>query len=131
MSLRVQAEADLGLTMEASGDFGWPFVLTDPDDFESASQLYGQAHRISDLVDPDTGQAVSGRKATLVVRTSTIVAAGYPTLPEGIADEAGKPWRVAYAGPQAASQVFKVSDSKPDEALGTLALMLETWDGVA
>ena len=129
MSLRVQAEADLAVTLEAPGDFGEPFTLTDPADFESATQLYGTVGDIGFLIDPDTGQGVSGRHATLTLRISTILAAGYPGLPEGIADKALKPWLVEFAGIATPAQKFKVMQSFPDRTLGVVTMSLEFWNG--
>ncbi len=129
MSLRVQAEADLAVTLEASGDFGEPFVLTDPAGFESATQLYGAVGDIGQVIDPDTGQAVSGRHATLTARIATLTAAGYTSLPEGIADASSPPWLAAFAGVSTVSQTYKVKASMPDRTLGVVTMVLEFWNG--
>ncbi len=125
--LRSQAERDLAVTLEAPGDFGWPFVLTAPNGFVGASQLHGQAHDIGELVDPETGTLVSGRQITLVARTSSIVADGYPGLPVGIVDDQAKPWLVAFDDLAGVGGVFKVRETKPDRGLGFTALVLEFW----
>ena len=124
MSLRAQAEADLAVTLEALTDFGEPFTLTDPSGFASATQLYGAVGDIGMLLDPDTGQAMSGRHATLTARISTLTAAGYTTLPEGKADAATKPWLADFAGVSTASQRYKVAQSFPDRTLGVVTMIL-------
>jgi len=131
MSLRVQAEADLAVTLEASTDFGEPFTLTDPSDFASATQLYGAVGDIGQVLDPDTGQAVSARHATLTARIATLTAAGYTTLPEGKADAGVKPWRVDFAGVSTASQRYKVVQSFPDRTLGVVTMILAFWNAAA
>ena len=131
MSLRVQAEADLAVTLEASSDFGDPFTLTDPAGFASATQLYGRVGDIGQLVDPDTGQAVSGRHATLVARLATLTAAGYSDLPEGIADETSAPWLATFAGVSTPAQTYKVKTSFPDRSLGVVTMLLEFWNEAA
>ncbi len=129
--LRSQAERDLAATLEAPGDFGWPFVLTAPSGFEGASQLYGQAHDVGELVDPDTGTLVSGRQITLVVRTSSIVGDGYPGLPIGEPDNLAKPWLAAFDDLAGVGGLFKVRETRPDRALGFTALVLEFWKPAA
>lgn len=131
MSLRAQAEADLAVTLEAQTDFGEPFTLTDPSGFASATQLYGATSDIGQVLDPDTGQAVSGRHATLVARESTLTAAGYTALPEGVADANSKPWLVDFAGVSTASQRYKVVQSFPDRTLGVVTLVLAFWNAAA
>ena len=129
MSLRAQAEADLAVTLEAATDFGQPFTLTDPAGFSSVEQLYGAAGDIGQVIDPETGIAVSGRHATLTARMSTLTAAGYSALPEGIASTATPPWLVEFAGASTAAQKYKVKASLPDRTLGLVTLILEFWKG--
>ena len=127
MSLRVQAEADLAVTVEAPGDFGLVFTLTDPAGFTSVTPLYGSSADVGVTVDPDTGLAVSARRATLTARRSSIEAAGYASLPEGTADGAVKPWIVNFAGPGSPTRAYIVKRSWPDRALGVLTMTLELY----
>lgn len=125
MSLRAQAEADLGVAVEGS-DWRVPFVLTDPAEFESATQLYGKYVDIGELMDAETGLSVSGEHVALSARTASILDAGYSAVPTGIADETLKPWRVAIEG-----EDFKVAESRPDKTLGAglglLMMILERY----
>ena len=131
MSLRDQAEADLAVTLEPPGDFGTPFTLTQPDGFESATQLFGAANDIGQLIDPDTGQGVSGRHATLTARISTLANAGYTSLPEGIADSSSDPWIVEFAGLATGAQKYKVKETRPDRGLPVVTMVLEFWNEAA
>ena len=125
MGLRQMAESDLGRILEdTTTGGGWPMVVTDPDG--SAAPLTGFSNDISALIDPDTGQAVSGRLATVSLRISAITAAGL-ALPRGIADAGIKPWIVEFDDINGNPFKFKVSQSNPDRALGMVVLILELY----
>lgn len=131
MSLRAQAETDLAVTLEASGDFGWPIVLTDPAGFVGTEQLYAQTGDIGVLIDPDTGMAVTGRKATCTVRMASLTAAGFTSLPFSVPETTGKPWLVAFDTPSDVSQTYKIKQAWPDRTLGVVVLVLEFWKAAA
>ena len=125
MGLREQAEADLGLILEDKDrGFGYDIILTDPSG--TVRPLTGFSDDIAQIIDPDTGIAVSGRLASVAIRTSTIIAAGL-TLPRGIADAGIKPWIVQFNDINGNPFTFKVSQSNPDRALGLITLMLELY----
>lgn len=126
MGLRDIAEADLSVILEDDiYGFGWPITITNPDGV--AKSLTGFSNDISQLIDPDTGQAVSGRLASVSLRISSIIATGL-ALPVGIADSASKPWLVTFDSIIAGeSFIFKVSQSNPDRALGVITLILELY----
>lgn len=129
MGLREIAEADLAVTVEdLDGGFGWPITLTDPDGFSgSGGQLVGLSNDISQIVDPDTGLAVSGRLATASIRISSITGLGFTSLPVSIASTMRKPWLVAFDDINGNSYTFKVRESNPDRALGLIVLILEAY----
>ncbi|ANO58048.1 hypothetical protein [Shewanella phage SFCi1] len=125
MSLRQLAESDLSFTLEDSvTGFGWPVTLTDPSG--GSFNLTGQSHDISQIIDPDTGTAISGREASCVLRMSSITAAG-SALPVGEADTNTAPWLVAFNDVNGAPYTFKVMYSDPDRTLGTVTLVLGAW----
>ena len=129
MSLRAQAEADLAVSLEASGDFGHPFTLTDPSGFASAEQLYGGVTDIGQVIDPELGIPVTGRHVMLLARISTLIDAGYTGLPESIPDEASAPWIAEFAplSNPAALQKYKVKSTAPDQTIGVVRMILEFW----
>jgi hypothetical protein len=128
MSLRQLAENDLSFTLEDSvTGFGWPVTLTDPDGFTGSANLTGQAHDISQIIDPDTGTAISGRQTAFVLRMASITAAGFTSQPVGEADSASKPWLVTFDSINGLPYTFKVEYSDPDNVLGTISLMLGAW----
>lgn len=125
MSLREIAETDLGFILEGDADgFRWPIVVTNP--AGASAPLFGFSDDIAQVIDPDTGQAVSGRLASVALRISSLIEAGLG-YPQGIADAALKPWLVAFDDINGNSYTFKVSQSNPDRALGLVACILEIY----
>ena len=128
MGLREIAEQDLGAILEdSSAGFGWPITVTAPDG--TVRPLTGYSDDISQIIDPDTGQAVSGRLASIALRVSSIYAA-FPGLglPKSIADSGSKPWVVQFDDINGLSYTFKISQSNPDRALGMLVCLLEFYE---
>lgn len=125
MSLRSDAELDLAVILEDVDCGGSPFILINPNGDSEA--FVGQTGDISQVIDPDTGQAVSGRLAHVSVRISTILARGF-SLPQAISRESLKPWLVVLTDFQAAAYRFKVQQSNPDRSLGIVTCLLELYD---
>lgn len=126
MNIRALAERDLVATLEDSANgFGWPITLTDPSGQTGA--FIGRASDISQVIDPDTGQLVSGRLASITLRISALIAAGF-ALPRNIPDSALKPWVVAFNDINGNPHTFKVRQSDPDRALGVVTCILEAYD---
>lgn len=128
MGLRQLAETDLGHILEDdSSGFGWPITLTDPDGNTNTDQLLGFTDDIAQIIDPDTGQAVSGRLASVAIRIARLTEVGL-TLPRGIADSGSKPWIVEFDDINGNPYKFKVSQSNPDRAIGLVTLILELYE---
>jgi len=130
MSLRSIAEQDLATVLEDPiTGFGWPIVLTDPAGL--TKPLVGHSNDISQVIDPDTGAAVSGRLASVVLRLSSIFNADDPgpamAIPQGITNNAAKPWLVDFEDINGNPYTFKVKSSDPDRALGVVVLILEFY----
>lgn len=129
MGLRELAEKDLGAILEDGvTGFGWPITVTDPDGKTGA--LTGFSDDIAQIIDPDTGQAVSGRLASVALRASSLAMEGL-TLPRGIADTGSKPWVIQFDDINGNACTFKVSQSNPDRALGLVVCLLELYEGPA
>lgn len=126
MSLRVQAEADLAFILEDGvNGFGWAITVTAPTG--AVATLTGFSDDIALTIDPDTGQAVSGRTASIAIRISTLLSFAGMTLPAGIADAAKKPWVVEFEDINGVACKFKVRESMPDRALGIVVCILEAY----
>lgn len=125
MSLRQLAEADLAVILEdGTTGFGWPITVTSP--AAVSANLTGFSDDISQVIDPDTGQVVSGRLASVALRISSLTGAGL-ALPQGIADAAQKPWLITFDDINGTSYAFKVMQSNPDRALGLVTCILELY----
>ncbi len=125
MSLRQQAETDLAVILEDDvAGFGWPVTITNP--AGSAQSLVGFSNDIAQVIDPDTGQIVSGRTASVALRISSLLAVGIG-LPQGIADATKKPWVVTFDDINGNNFTFKVMQSNPDRALGIVSCILEFY----
>lgn len=125
MGLRTLAEQDLaGILEDDSTGFGWPITVTAPDGTVGA--LTGFSTDIAQLIDPDTGQLVSGRQASAALRISSLTAAGLG-LPENVPDATSKPWLVAFDDINGNAWTFKVQDSNPDRAAGVVTVLLEYY----
>ena len=126
--LRAIAEQDLGNILEDSDyGFGWSIAVTAPDGVKDDT-LIGFSNDIAQIIDPDTGQAVSGRLASAALRMSSLQTA-FPTqgLPKGVADENKKPWIVEFNDINGSAYKFKVQESSPDRALGMVICILEEY----
>lgn len=123
MGLRELAAADLVAILE-DDEFGFAvdITLTDPDGNEQ--ELKGFSNDITQIIDPETGQIVTGRLATATLPLGSITLAG---VPEGIADASKKPWLVAFDDILGESYLFKVAKANPDRALGVIFLVLELY----
>ena len=127
MSLRQLAENDLSTIMENPLDFGWAVTIIDPDGVTNASPIYGNCGDIGQVIDPDLGVAVSGRKAYLTLRLSTLTTQGLG-IPVKIADRTKKPWRVTFNDVNGASYTFNVIDSAPDRVLGVVTCEIGLYE---
>ena len=126
MNLRVVAEADLnGILEDDVTGFGYPITITDPDGL--SKPLKGFSNDISFSIDPDTGLAVSSRTASVALRISSLVSAGFATLPEAIQDETRKPWLVQFNDINGNPFTFKVQEGHPDRGLGIITCTLEIY----
>lgn len=125
MSLREQAAADLEAIVEDdTGGFGWPITVTDPAGASAA--LIGLSTDIGTTIDPDTGQAVAGRRASIALRIASLAAAGLG-VPVGIADAATSPWLVTFDDIDGTSYDYRVLESMPDRAIGVVTCLLDAW----
>lgn len=126
MNLRQQAETDLHFILEDSATgFGWPITITNP--IGMSRPLTGSSNDISQVIDPETGQVVSGRSASVALRVASIFAEGFNSLPVGISDRNIKPWLVQFNDINGNPHTFKVIQSNPDRTLGIITCILEAY----
>jgi hypothetical protein len=126
MSLRAIAETDLQHILEdANKGFGYSITLTDPSG--TSKNVTGYSSDIAQLIDPDTGQAVSGRLASVSLRISTLLGLGF-SIPQSINDSSSNVWSVVFNDINGISHTFTIVQSNPDRALGVVTLLLELYE---
>lgn len=126
MGIRALAAADNRVILaDVATGAAFPITVTDPSG--TAAALTGISDDISQAIDPDTGQAVSGRLASAVLNIAELTAAGL-ALPVGVADSSVKPWLVDFDDINGNALTFKVSESNPDRMLGSVTLLLELYE---
>ena len=125
MNLRLLAERDLGVILEDSATgFGWDIVLTTP---EGVPHVFtGFSDDIAQVIDPSTGQIVSGRLASVALRMSSLKLAGLE-IPRAISDTGRRPWVVEFNDINGEPHRFKIIQSHPDRMLGMLTMILEIY----
>jgi hypothetical protein len=127
VNLRAQAALDLvAILSDEGGGFAWPIDLTNPEGVTVA--LTGFSTDIGQTIDPETGQVVTGRRASVALSTSILEGLGIG-IPRGISDSRSKPWVVRFPDIHGVAQTFKVQEAMPDRALGIVTCMLETYRG--
>lgn len=118
------AAADAQAIVENAEDFGRPVTVTSPTG--ATATLTGLTTDIALTIDPETGQAVSGRQASAVLSIPSLTEAGL-LIPRGMADNSGKPWLVAFMDLQGQPQTFKVARTMVDRAVGLVTCILEAY----
>lgn len=126
MGLREQAAADLRTIVEDTAGFGWPIRLVNP--AGAVADLTGLSTDVSQTIDPETGQAVSGRVASVAVSLKALEdQPWWSGMPIGVPDRNSKPYVVVFADIMGAEHTFKVIECNPDRALGVVTLLLEAY----
>lgn len=124
-ALRQQAIQDLySICADADVGPGWPVVVTNPAGATGA--LMGITTDIGEDLDPDTGVAVAGRRASVALNITALTELGLG-LPVGISDLTSRPWLVTFDNSEGDSVDYKVIDARPDTALGLVVCMLELY----
>lgn len=124
MSLLEQASNDLLAILEDAAGFANTITVTNPQGAQLV--MKGLTRDISSALDPETGQIVSVRRASVALSIARLDASGIGR-PFGMSDSTKKPWRVTFAPTVGAPpQTFKVSSSHPD-ALGVITCELEAY----
>lgn len=82
---------------------------------------------IHNLVDPDTGQPVSGYLATASINILDLLALGLE-IPEGEMDQLSRPWTITETTIQNVVVTYKIASTAPDEANGNILCDLVSYD---
>lgn len=117
MGLRLDAAAHARGFLENVVDFSWPITLTSPAGVETAYQ--GYTTDVASIVDPETGVAVVGRRASAVISMLSLT-----ELPVVVHDAGARPWLATFADAAGNVQTWKVIEVRPDRVLMIVVLIL-------
>ncbi len=123
MSLVDQAAADLAAIFADEQGFGVEVFLTTPDGIRVGVRAF--AADVAHLIDPQTGQAVSGRVVSLALPLASLVE--WPGLAAGTVDTDRRPWVVELCDPRGVEHTFRIRETRPDRTLGVLLCFLEPY----
>ena len=119
MNLRAIAQRDSRRIL--NGDAGIAMTITDP--AGNAGTLTGWSNDIGFTIDPETGQAVSGRYVTIAISMIDLGAEGL-----GIPTGSEIPWQVSLTNEAGESFLFAVMAAQPDRTLGVVTCNLEALE---
>lgn len=123
MSLRDQAFTDFKDIIRNTGEWGFTIDKVVKPDGSEVTTLVGLTTDISAAIDPDTGQIVSGRHISVALSIDDFGG----EYPRNIHDSDEKPWRVSFKDVAGVVYEFKVEETIPDRAIGSLVLILEAY----
>lgn len=122
------------MPIDVPGDNRW--ILNDPNGFRQAITLtspagvaatyFGFATDIAELLDPETGQAVSGRRASVSLSLLEVL-----DLPAVVHESDRRPWLVSFVDARGETNTWKVGDVRPDRRSGNLVLIVEGYRAAA
>lgn len=126
MGLLEQAAADLdAILTDNVGGFAVPIRIVDPNN--NTATINSLANEIGFKIDPETGVAVSGQRATVALSLRALATAGLGQ-PRGVAAGDKRPWTVTFQLPAMREpQTMKVASTMPDQ-LGCLVCFLEFYE---
>ncbi len=126
MNFREIANIDLkSITSDSKYGFGIDINITDPDGL--SKDIVGYTNDINFMIDPDTGQAVSGRNATILLHIQILIEAGFSSLPAAQSDTSKKPWIVKFNDLQNNQWTFSVKETNPDRTSNVILCNLEFY----
>jgi hypothetical protein len=122
----IDVAGDVRAFMTDSSAFGLSIVVTSPGG--TSVDMTGYAREIGQTIEPETGQAVAGMRASIDLPLADFRAAfGSSSLPVHVASAAGAPWRVSFDDAGGVNRAYKVVDTMPDLSLGVITCTLETY----
>ena len=120
------AQLDKSFTLnDKEFGFGTEITLTDPDLFSAI--VVGRTNDISFAIDPNTGEAVSGRTAAIEIDMNELTDKGFSSLPAAQSDKTKKPWIVEWTDELGNSHSFTVLEGNPDRTLGVILCTLQFY----
>jgi hypothetical protein len=125
VNLRELAALDhAAIVSDVAAGFGLLVTVTNP---EGVSLTMGAlASDVGEVIDPQSGMAIDGRRVTVQLLPGPLAAAGMGEV-RLVADGFAKPWLVRFADVHGVPRTFKVIEIFPDRYLGSIRCRLEGW----
>ena len=123
MSLRSLATDDLNIITTTG--FAVPIIITNP--AGASDVVQGYSNDIANVIDPDTGQIISGRAVSVAISLRSLSDKGFG-IPQGIEKATSRPWLVSFEDAEHVSYIFKILSSNPDRALGIVTCECEFYN---
>lgn len=125
MGLREIAERDVfNILTDSSVGAAVSITVTPPGGADL--DLTGYSNDIAQMIDPETGMAVSGRTVSVSIPIRSFVEAGVP-LPRAILSETSNPWVVQFSDNYGRTHTWAVTATDPDYTLGFVNCILEDY----
>jgi hypothetical protein len=125
VNLRELAALDhIAILTDGAEGFGWPIIVTNPDGVVASTT--GFTSDVGEIIDPQSGLEVMGRRVTVQVLPGPLVTAGLG-VPAIVADSKSKPWLMRFADAHGRGRTYKVITVAPDGVLGSLRCGLEAY----
>ena len=125
MNLREIAAVDhAAILSDVSQGFAIPLTITNPAGVSVT--LAGFASDVGEVVDPESGIPVIGRRATISFVQDPIVEAGLGPI-VAIVDDNRRPWLASFADAHGVVRIYKITGVMPETDLGSLRCSLETY----
>lgn len=120
------AQQDKAFTLKDSEfGFGTVITITDPDSLTET--VTGRTNDISFAIDPNTGEAVSGRTVTIEIDLQELEEKGFTGFPEHQSDKTKKPWIIEWTDQLNKTYAFTVQEANPDRTLGVVLCTLSFY----
>ena len=129
MGLNEIAADDFANFTSNTDEFGHEFVITAPDG-TVIEGIKGYSTDISALIDPETGQMVAGRTASVSIAMRFFRNAGFGSIPTMEPKKNKKPWIFEWLAPNTSVYTFSVRDAIPDRKLDQTLFMLQSFKRV-
>lgn len=126
MNIRDLAALDhAAIVTDVAGGFAIPILVTNPEGVELA--MAGFTTDVGEVVDPQSGMLIDGRRVSVQILTAPLIAAGMGE-PRAVSDGSRKPWLVRFANVHGEQRTYKIFEVKPEDVLGSHKCLLEAWE---
>jgi hypothetical protein len=122
VSLRLLAIADHAAILSDVTAFATAITVTNPAGVSVT--LAGLASDVGEVVDPETGLGIMGRRVTVQLLPAVLAPLGEV---RAVSEGSSKPWTVRFADAHGIERTYKVIEVLPDNDLGSVRCVGEVY----